>query len=172
MTTKGKRSKVSASELTEAVREMGESLHRLVAIGEAALGTLRVSATASNFKPEGKRSRGTASCSEQSMSRSENITPPGLIDLKSEEVITFRDATALVPTRPPVSVSTISRWCTTGCRGIKLESVFVGGRRKTTRQALERFLMACRERGWAGMHGNTADALERALVEKGYIVAR
>ena len=103
----------------------------------------------------------------------QNITPGCerlLIDLKSEDIITFVEAIALVPTRPPVSVSTISRWCTTGCRGIKLESVFVGGRRKTTRQALERFLLACRERRWAGIHGNTAYALEQALAEQGFMV--
>jgi hypothetical protein len=42
-----------------------------------------------------------------------------------------------------------------------LESFYVGGRRKATRQAIERFLSACRKQQWAGMHD--PDALERAM---------
>lgn len=36
-------------------------------------------------------------------------------------------------------VSTIWRWINRGIRGVKLETVMVGGRRFTSREALERF---------------------------------
>jgi hypothetical protein len=36
-------------------------------------------------------------------------------------------------------VSTVYRWMTSGCRGIVLESIQVGGTRCTSREALQRF---------------------------------
>jgi hypothetical protein len=58
----------------------------------------------------------------------------------------------MIPTRP--SISTISRWCSTGVRGLKLESIRIGGKRRTTKQAVERLLIACAERDFAGMDGD------------------
>lgn len=37
--------------------------------------------------------------------------------------------------------STVWRWATAGCDGVILETLRVGGRRRTSRQAYERFLM-------------------------------
>lgn len=41
-----------------------------------------------------------------------------------------------------VNVATVWRWCTRGVRGVKLESLAVGGRRYTSAEAFERFLAA------------------------------
>ena len=35
---------------------------------------------------------------------------------------------------------TISRWARLGCRGVRLESVLLGGRRYTSLEAIERFI--------------------------------
>jgi hypothetical protein len=94
--------------------------------------------------------------------RSKNSTDIGDVDSATEVPISFREASEMIPTRP--SASTISRWCTVGCRGVKLESTFFGGRRKTTPGAVDRFLSKCRDQGFVGM----ADAylLEKAMAAK------
>jgi len=40
------------------------------------------------------------------------------------------------------NVATLYRWSTTGCRGVKLDTVQVGGTRCTSREALQRFFEA------------------------------
>jgi Protein of unknown function (DUF1580) len=42
----------------------------------------------------------------------------------------------------PVHPDTLHRWCLLGVRGIRLESVMVGGRRCTSIEALNRFFQA------------------------------
>jgi hypothetical protein len=42
----------------------------------------------------------------------------------------------------PVHVSTLHRWRLRGCRGVRLETVTVGGRRLTSREAILRFIQA------------------------------
>lgn len=37
-------------------------------------------------------------------------------------------------------VSTLWRWCLRGCKGVKLESICIGGKRFVTRAAIERFI--------------------------------
>ena len=54
-----------------------------------------------------------------------------------EHLLSITVAAREVPGRP--HVSTIWRWVNRGIRGIKLETVMVGGRRFTSREALERF---------------------------------
>ncbi|MEX0611533.1 MAG: DUF1580 domain-containing protein [Pirellulales bacterium] len=71
-----------------------------------------------------------------------------LID-RNEELISFRDAAQLVPPRG-VDPATISRWASIGHRGVVLEAVKIGGRRFTSRKALERFLDECNRRGTLG----------------------
>lgn len=41
-----------------------------------------------------------------------------------------------------VHLSTVLRWCTKGCRGIRLDSRVMGGRRYTWREAVEQFIEA------------------------------
>lgn len=45
--------------------------------------------------------------------------------------------------REQVSIPTSWRWATRGCRGVKLETITIGGRRFTTEEAFERFAAAC-----------------------------
>ena len=60
-----------------------------------------------------------------------------MIDLSSEEILTFSQAAATLPNRP--HASTWHRWRLKGVRGVRLETIMVGGRRYTSREALERF---------------------------------
>ena len=41
-----------------------------------------------------------------------------------------------------ISAATVGRWFGKGVRGVRLESIVVGGRRYTTREALQRFVDA------------------------------
>jgi hypothetical protein len=45
--------------------------------------------------------------------------------------------------RENVDLSTVWRWALRGARGVKLESMAVGGRRYTTIEAVERFTARC-----------------------------
>lgn len=64
--------------------------------------------------------------------------------LGREQLITLQEAveylTELMPTgTDPVSIATIHRWALHGCRGRKLESVRVGKRTLTSKEAICRF---------------------------------
>lgn len=61
-----------------------------------------------------------------------------MIDISSEQLLTFTAATKLLPERP--NVATLWRWRTAGCRGVRLETVLVGGKRYTSAEALQRFV--------------------------------
>jgi hypothetical protein len=65
-----------------------------------------------------------------------------LIDSAAETLISFAEAANEVPRRrrgKKCHVSTIHRWAVTGIKGIRLETVVVGGSRCTSREALARF---------------------------------
>jgi hypothetical protein len=67
------------------------------------------------------------------------------IDPLSEQVITLADAARLCPRRrggKRPHVSCIYRWTTSGCKGVVLESIQIGGTRCTSREALARFFEA------------------------------
>jgi hypothetical protein len=77
--------------------------------------------------------------------------------MNPKDLISLPQATSLVPSRPdrkPVHVNTLFRWCLQGVRGVKLQSVLVGGQRFTTRAWLDDFLTALNqpepERGGKG----------------------
>jgi hypothetical protein len=61
-----------------------------------------------------------------------------MIDISSERLILLSAAAAYIPGRP--HSSTLFRWWRDGSRGIKLESLLVGGRRYTSVEAIERFI--------------------------------
>jgi len=63
-----------------------------------------------------------------------------MIDTATEELFPFSDLHKYVPGRPHKSTGT--RWIARGVRGIKLETVLVGGRRFCSREALHRFFAA------------------------------
>ena len=58
----------------------------------------------------------------------------------SNDLLTFKRACQELPGRP--HVSTIHRWRLSGVRGIRLQTVLVGGRRFVSRDALETFIAA------------------------------
>jgi hypothetical protein len=65
-----------------------------------------------------------------------------MIDPFAEQTVPLGRAARFVPSLRgdrPVNPSTIWRWATAGVRGIKLETVKVGGTTCTSREALQRF---------------------------------
>lgn len=60
-----------------------------------------------------------------------------MIDISTEHLLTMTEAARLLPGRP--STCTLWRWRTRGVDGRVLESVTVGGRTYTSREALQRF---------------------------------
>lgn len=57
-----------------------------------------------------------------------------------ENPILLGDVPKHVPGRP--SLAAVYRWFRTGIRGVKLETMLVGGKRMTSEAALERFFVA------------------------------
>jgi hypothetical protein len=55
-----------------------------------------------------------------------------------EEFFRLKEVPALLPDRP--HLSTVWRWVTRGCRGVKLETIRIGARRYTSRSAVRRFV--------------------------------
>jgi len=65
-----------------------------------------------------------------------------MIDTQTEELLSLAEAAKLLPRRRAGKrphVSCLYRWTAGGCRGVRLESVQVGGTRCTSREALSRF---------------------------------
>lgn len=64
-----------------------------------------------------------------------------MIDPATEQLIPFRDIPSHLPKRDgkKINSSTIYRWTIRGLEGHRLESVYVGGMRYTSAEALQRF---------------------------------
>lgn len=62
------------------------------------------------------------------------------IDLQHEQLLSLSAVSKLLPGRP--HASSIFRWISRGIRGVRLESTLLGGRRYTSREAIERFAAA------------------------------
>ena len=65
-----------------------------------------------------------------------------MIDLDREAILTFTEAARRVPMRrrgKPTHVATIHRWAKNGVRGVRLESLRLGGGLVTSVEALQRF---------------------------------
>lgn len=61
------------------------------------------------------------------------------IDIDTEDLVRVpTEAAKLIPGRP--NASTVWRWHRRGVRGIRLETCVVGGRRFTSRAAIQRFV--------------------------------
>src|SRR5207244_2387684 len=65
-----------------------------------------------------------------------DLLSEGTIDF-TEAAKSLRDSSGRAP-----HLASIRRWAKVGCRGHRLETVFVGGRLLTTRAAIHRFLAA------------------------------
>ena len=67
------------------------------------------------------------------------------IDPTSETLISLPEAASLLPRRrrgKRPHVSCLYRWTVSGCKGVVLESIQIGGTRCTSREALQRFFEA------------------------------
>lgn len=65
------------------------------------------------------------------------------IDVQSETLISFSDARSAFPgIDRRLSLATLHRWRLNGVRGVKLETVLIGGLRYTSREAIARFIQA------------------------------
>ena len=60
--------------------------------------------------------------------------------LENETVIPFKEARSGFPGRKRVALQTLHRWRLHGVRGVKLETVLIGGLRCTSREAISRFI--------------------------------
>lgn len=68
-----------------------------------------------------------------------------MIDLNHETVVALADVPARLPSRrrgKRPHVSCIYRWAQRGCRGIRLETIQIGGTSCTSLEALQRFFEA------------------------------
>jgi hypothetical protein len=65
-----------------------------------------------------------------------------LSQLEYERPISLKDACKYLGevTGKRPALATVWRWCSKGCRGVRLESVCIGGRRYVTIPAIERFI--------------------------------
>ena len=64
------------------------------------------------------------------------------IDIATETLLTPATTANMLPTRRrgrPVHISTIHRWMHCGIRGVRLESIRIGGALHTSVEALQRF---------------------------------
>jgi hypothetical protein len=61
------------------------------------------------------------------------------IDIACEQLLTFNQAAQYLPERSRPSAATWWRWWRTGVRGVRLETVLVGGRRYTTKDSVQMF---------------------------------
>ena len=88
-----------------------------------------------------------------------------MIDLKSERTVPLNKAPQFVPGHP--HLSTIWRWYLRGVRGVKLETLVVGGRRFTSVEAIERFCERLSRpaavRGALHAEATTSTAVEKEL---------
>lgn len=64
------------------------------------------------------------------------------IDVNSEDLLTLRDARSEFPGGRRLGLATIQRWRLHGVRGVKLETLLIGGSRYTSREAIARFIAA------------------------------
>lgn len=98
-----------------------------------------------------------------------------MLDISTERVVSLTQATKLLPRRRrgrKPHPSTLFRWALSGCRGVVLETVQVGGTKCTSVEALQRFCDRLSRGGAAATgarpktdgHGGRVD---RALDEAG-----
>jgi hypothetical protein len=87
-----------------------------------------------------------------------------MIDFTEEPLISLQEAAKILPRRRagrPVHTSCIYRWTQNGVKGIKLESVQVGGCRCTSQAALNRFFSALTAQSEAGRRSVIAPEAQR-----------
>jgi hypothetical protein len=89
------------------------------------------------------------------------------IELNSEQIISVREVAGLKfmrGRRKKLSNATLWRWITCGLRGVKLETILIGGTRCTSVEAVERFIMATQSEAKT-RHGRTPSQRAKALAK-------
>lgn len=96
------------------------------------------------------------------------------IDIESETLIEFQHASGAFPGERRPAIATLHRWRQRGVRGVKLETVLIGGIRYTSREAIVRFIAAQNPNDVPATHVITAtqrrklaEAAHRALRKAG-----
>lgn len=64
------------------------------------------------------------------------------IDSSTETIIQFNEARTAFPGDKRLSLATLHRWRTKGIRGVRLETILIGGMRYTSHEAISRFIAA------------------------------
>jgi hypothetical protein len=85
------------------------------------------------------------------------------IDVARESVFSFGEAARYVGKlkgTKPIALQTLWRWATRGCSGVVLETIFVGGMRCTSKEALQRFFDAVT---WARASAPTSGVAPRVV---------
>lgn len=91
------------------------------------------------------------------------------IDLNRETLVSLADAAKILPRRRggrKVHCSTCYRWTTTGCKGVILESIQVGGTRCTSREALARFCRRLTDGSRSAPQGYRSPTQRRRAAER------
>jgi hypothetical protein len=92
-----------------------------------------------------------------------------MIDPNSEVVISLAEAARDLPRRragKKPHVSCLYRWTTSGCRGVLLESVQIGGTRCTSKEALARFFRRLTTDDFSDMPAARSVAQRQRVAEK------
>jgi hypothetical protein len=87
-----------------------------------------------------------------------------MIDLQHESVLSFADAVNHLPRRrkgKKPHIATMYRWAMRGCRGVRLETLRVGGTLCTSLEALQRFCERCTDP--SGNQAVTSKSREREI---------
>ncbi len=84
-----------------------------------------------------------------------------MIDTTGETILSLAQAADELPRRRrgrKTHVSTLYRWATAGCRGVRLETVQIGATRCTSREALQRFFERLSEPSQLGANVDSPSA--------------
>ena len=64
------------------------------------------------------------------------------IDAQSESLLTLCEARTAFPGGKRLALATLHRWRLRGVRGVRLETILIGGLRYTSGEAINRFIIA------------------------------
>ena len=97
-----------------------------------------------------------------------------MIDVFAEQLVSLTEAAGLLPRRRrgrKPAVQTLYRWASHGVRGVRLETIQIGGTRCTSREALQRFFLALHAGGTTRavrMPASDADEVSHRLDAAGF----
>lgn len=93
-----------------------------------------------------------------------------MIDLQTETPIYLADVPAYLPKHPTsgkrVHINAIYRWVRAGVRGVKLETIAIGGTLATSVQAVQRFCDACTAAKLGTLPAPRTNRQRQAAIEK------